>query len=244
MFSLMGCTSSKIQERIDEVEETNKQNTEQSSKKDKIGKEGDTDNKHEDNSIEDDEPVELSEEQKDALAKAQQNTTEEALFKNDLDIRKELKLDIPNEKNAFTDPNEFAQYVSYLFFAYHTGQMKAEDFYLKMKPHLHEGFIELLPNEEENRVLAFKSIQELFIKHLTSPIATYTITDLKFQERYGEAMFYRKYETKRNDRIYYVTTFKKEGDVWKLFDDNPAPPYIVETEEIINNTKKEQGEEN
>ena len=220
LFSLTGCMPSKIQQRIDETEKENADIKEK--------------NQEEVQRLED---QELSDEQKKILSSLPKNTAEEALFKNDLDLRKELDIEVPNEQSSFKQPEEFAQYISYLFFAYHKGEMKPEEFLNKVHPHLHENYLNMLPNERDNQIEAFNALQKFFADQLSSPISSYSITNLDFQERAGEAMFYRKYELSNKENIYYVTILKIENDVWKLFDDSPAPPYTItpNIEEKFNN---------
>jgi Na+-transporting methylmalonyl-CoA/oxaloacetate decarboxylase gamma subunit len=213
---LSACMPSKFQE---EIEETEKKNSEV--KKEKEKEEVTPEN------------VELSKEQKEALDELEDKSNEEALFENDLDIRKELNIQVPEKRSSYENPEELSQYISYLFFAYHKGEMKPETFVDELLPHAHEEFLKLLPTNQKNQIETFTVLQETNLKALPSPIASYVITDIQYQERAGEAMFYRKYVLQNIEEIYYITTIKKEDNVWKLFDDSPAPPYEVAP--IMNN---------
>jgi len=140
------------------------------------------------------ETVELSEEQQKALDNLEKKEAEEALFENDLDIRKELKKDVPPQKESYENPEELSQFLGYLFYAYHTKKMNHEDYYKTLLPHMHTQYLSMLPKEEKNRISSFKSLQNLFIEQLPALINDYVITELQYQDRSGEATFYRKYE--------------------------------------------------
>lgn len=209
---LSACLPSKIQEKIEETEEENT----------KVDKK----DKHQDEEITIDN-VKLSDEQLKILEN-QKNDPKEAVFENDLDLRKELAIKIPNKQKSFDNPEEFSQYISYLFFAYHSGKMKPEEFTQEILPYAHKSFLDMLPESKENQIETFKQIQKLYLGQLRSPIESYIITDIEHQERVGEAVFYRKYTQKNGEVLYSITVIKKEDNSWKLIDDSPAPPYTVE----------------
>lgn len=220
-FILSACMPSKIQEEISETEKKNAEMKEIEKEKNKSEEEITPEN------------VELSKEQLKILENLEKKEPTEALFENDLDIRKELNIQIPESRSSYEDPEELSQYISYLFFAYHKGEIKPEAFLDKVLPHSHKDFLDILPGNRNNQIETFKILQETGISLLQSPIESYVITDLQFQDRVGEAMFYRKYSQQNGQEIYYITLLKKEDNIWKLADDSPAPPYEVEP--FINN---------
>jgi len=207
---------SKVQEKIEENEEINKVIQEEFEK---------------DIDIEDMEPsdVELSDEQKEALKGLKDNTATDALSHNELEVRTEQKVEPPIERTVYKDANELSSYISYLFYEYHTNQLKPEEFYKKLMPHVHEDFKELLPIEKEEQIITFEVLQEQFLVNLPSPIVDYKVTNVAIDKRYKEATFYRMYEMKNQVNIYYMTYIKQTEDgQWLMTDDRPAPPYKVE----------------
>lgn len=211
---LTGCLPSKIENEINETQKTNAQSAPLTGKK--TSNDLNTEN------------IKLSEEQQNALNKLEEKEPKEALFENDLEIRKELDLHVPGKKASFQDPIEFSQYISYLFFAYYAGQIKPKDFNAEISSYAHEEFLNLLPKKEEAKIETFKQLQKMYIGQLRSPIKSYVITEPEYQERAGEAVFYRKFILKNGEEIYSVTVIKKEGDKWTLLDDSPSPPYEVQ----------------
>ncbi|WP_028393944.1 hypothetical protein [Bacillus cihuensis] len=169
----------------------------------------------------------ISDKQKEVLEKLDENTKEDALFKNDLDLRRELNIKVPEHKEGYKDPNEFSQYISYLFFAYHSGKMSAEEFTNLIIPQSHENFINMLPREKGNQIESFSVLQAQFKKVIAAPIKNYSLTELEKQDRFQEASFYRKYELENGEFIYYITVIKEKNGIWKLYDDSPAPPYVT-----------------
>lgn len=175
-----------------------------------------------------DEFYKLSDEQLEVLKKMNK-TVEEALFENDLELRKELSISVPEKKESYTDAKEFSQYISYLLFAFHKGEIDAATFYDEISPYLHEDFLKDLPESRENKIKTFDTIQKLYREQLSAEIEKYTITNLNKESRFGETYFYRKYTLKNGEEVYSITELKRDKKgAWKLLDDSPAPPYQVQ----------------
>ena len=170
---------------------------------------------------------EITKEQEEVLEDIEEVTPEEAVKENDLSVRQELKIKVPADKKSFDNAEEFSQYVSSLFYLYHTGNINGEVFYKKLYPHFHENFINMLPSTKEEQIETFVLLQEAFINQLSKPIVSYALTDLEVRERVNEAGFYRKYELENQEVIYYQTIIQEVDGKWLLFDDSPAPPYLI-----------------
>ncbi|WP_035400754.1 hypothetical protein [Bacillus sp. NRRL B-14911] len=208
---LTACMSSHIEEEIQKTE------TEKSASHDQAKEKESSQDK-----------VELSPEQKKSLEALENKDLEESLFENDLDLRKELDKNVPDAKPAFTDPEEFSQYISYVFFAYYKGDMKPEEFANQFLKYAHPEYIEQLPNNRENQIETFKVLQETYLDQLHSSIKDYVITDIDYQGRVGEAAFYRKFILENGEEMYSITILKQQEDkTWRLLEDSPAPPYEV-----------------
>jgi hypothetical protein len=207
LLLLTGCMSSEIEKEIIK--------TEQSSTSGETGNDDMSSNS-----------VELSDEQKQALENLDKKSNEEALFENDLDIRKEIEIDIPEQKDSFNDPTELSQYISYLFFAFYKGEMQPEQFLDQLLLHAHTEYLDQLPKKRQLQIDTLQLIQNEYREKLRSEFKNFIITELQYQERVDEAFFYRKYVLENSEEIYSVTTLKKEGDSWKLFDDSPSTPYV------------------
>lgn len=208
---LSGCLPDNVADEIEKVESENQKSQNATEEEDKkLSPEN----------------VLLTKEQLEILKEHENVSSEEAV--NEL-IEEEpsIKISVPKEKDAFDSEQEFAQYLSNLFFLYHTGQVEPELFYERVKPHLHENFLEMLPKEESDRKETFEILQLTFMQYLPAPIVSYELTEPAYLERVEEATFYRKYVTKDHDPIYYQTVIKKEDGHWQLFDDSPAPPYEI-----------------
>lgn len=207
-FFLTGCMSSSVQEAIEDTKQKNahfeKGETEEITP----------------------EKIELSGDQKEILNSMVPKDPLKALYENELDVREEINLQIPENKNSFENPEEFSQYVSNLLFQFHKGEINPETFTELISPHVHENF--LTPGQEE-QISSFKAIQDTFKEHLPSPIVTYKLTDLEHQERVREAAFYRKYFLKNGEELYFITVIKQVNNAWKLFDDSLSPPYQTGT---------------
>lgn len=173
--------------------------------------------------------VEVTEKQKETLEQIEdKQTPEEAVKQNVLDNRAEIEKITPVEKDIYTDVEEFGQYVSYLFYQYHTSQITGKEFYEKLSPHFSANFNSLLPSGKQEQIETFEVLQSMFLQHLDAPIIDYQITNVEQRSRVEEAGMYRKYLTKNNEPIYYESVFIKEGEKWLLFDDSPSPPYVID----------------
>lgn len=222
---LAGCLPDKIEEEIEQVETENQKNQK-------------VEEQNEENLAP--ENVELSEEQKEALEETEEITSEEAV--NELvDQQESIDVKMPAAKDAFATEQEFSQYVANLFFLYHTEDLKADAFYERIRPHLHDNFLGMLPAEESARLEAFEMLQHTFNQYLSSPIESYELTETVLLERLDEATFYRKYLTEDKEPIYYQTVIRKVNDQWLLFDDSPSPPYEIDPS-ITNSFKTPGGE--
>ncbi len=213
---LMGCMPNKFEQRI---EETKKESIELAEKNEiENGKE-----------ITEDTPaseVELSDKQKEVLEKSPKISPEQAVQNNELDQKTEVLTKVPPAKDAYYTAEEASQYFSYLFYQFHTNQIKAEDFFDLLSPHLDPSFIDILPENRDYHIRTFEVLQEEFLKQLSSPIVSYKVTDIDTYERTQESTFYRMYEMKNKMKLFYMMVIKpnKEGQ-WLLMDDRPAPPY-------------------
>lgn len=219
--SLMaGCLPSKFEEKVEEAEQDKIQ-------KQEMKKETPPDIKE----IEEMEPseVELSEEQLKTLEEGPQISPEEAVKNNQLEQQVEIEPSVPKEKESYTTAEEASQYISYLFYQYHTKQIDGKTFYSKLKPHMDQQFLSLLPEKEEYRVRTFEVLQEEFSKQLPSPIMSYKTTMVNTDERTKETTFYRMYEMKNKVRLYFITVMNPtDKGQWLITDDRPAPPYVVQ----------------
>lgn len=217
---------SKIDEQIEKTKQENQviKDSDTTDKKDKDSDKGDTTD------------TDLSKDQKEILDKVEDVSPEEALEENQLPVRMEQKIQVPAYKDSFTSEQEFSQYVSSLFYLYHKGNLDAKSFYQKLSPHFHENFINMLPPEKEAQIETFELLQQAFIKQLSKPIVKYSLTDSQLRERTDEAGFFRKYELENGEFIYYQTILKQTDGRWLLYDDSPAPPYLI----IPNHNFKEQ----
>lgn len=207
LITVTACTPSKIKDRIDETDQLNQS----------VEKEVD---------VEDLEPseVEISEKQKEVLDELDTNV-EDALKKIELEERTEIELDISLEKDKYDDPEELGQYLSHLFYFYHTKEMDSTTFYKKIHPHFHEDFKELLPADEIDQLEAFEILQTKFDEGLPSPIDHYKITEAIIDVRTEEASLYRVYELENTEKLYFLMLLEKVGNQWLLKDDSPAPAY-------------------
>ncbi|AQQ55340.1 hypothetical protein [Planococcus lenghuensis] len=207
---LTGCLPKPIAEEVEKAEQENEQLVEQQE---------DTETDPED--------VELSEEQKEVLTETEAVTPEEAAGKLS-ETKEEVAIKLLAQQDTFDSSEKLAQYVSHLFFLYHKGDLGADKFYDRIRPHLHENFLSMLPDGEELQRETFENLQAVFRQHLKEPIESYQLTSSTYSERAGEAMFYRKYELANDQQpIYYQTVLIQEGSQWLLFDDSPAPPVEI-----------------
>lgn len=206
-----GCLPSNVKDEIEKVEQENIKKEEESSVI-----EEDTDP----------EDVEISEEQKEAIADQDKVSKEEAV--NELiEEQKAIEINLPEEKSKFTSEQELSQYMANLFFLFHKGDLSGEKFYALAKPHLHEDFLSLLPKEEADRVETFEILQYTFLQYLPAPIESYEITEATTNIRGDEGESTRKYITDDYQFIYYVLAMKNVDGQWLVTDDSPAAPYEI-----------------
>lgn len=205
-----GCLPDNVQNDIEKAEKENQQKEETQS---------DLETAPED--------VEISDEQKEVLDEQKEVSQEEAVQQL-IEEQKSIKIDLPKAKDSFKSEQDLSQYLSNLFFLYHKGDLSADVFYERIKPHLHEEFIALLPESEADQKETFEVLQYTFMQYLAAPMESYELTSATLSSRSDEATSYRKYNTKDSDPIYYQMVMKKEGNRWLLFDDSPAPPYEID----------------
>ncbi|MFD5853586.1 hypothetical protein ACFWGC_25980 [Cytobacillus pseudoceanisediminis] len=172
------------------------------------------------------ENVEISKEQKDILENMDK-TTEEAVLENELNSKKEIPIIVPKNKSEFKDPDEFSQYISSIFFSFYKGDLSPEDLLDHLIRNGHPDYLAQLPKERKNQIATLEFLQQKYTEQLKSPIVSYAITDLQYQQRAGEAVFYRKYILENQKEIYSISILKKKGDTWLLFDDGPSAPYVI-----------------
>lgn len=220
-----GCLPSNVKEEIEKVEEENIEKQDQSTKN------------AEDTAPED---VEISEEQKEVIADQDEVSKEEAV--NELiEEQQAIEINLPKEKNEFTSEHELSQYMANLFFLFHKGDLSGEKFYARAKPHFHEDFLTMLPEEEADRIETFEILQYTFLQYLPAPIESYEITEATTNIRGDEGGSIRKYVTDDSQLIYYVMAMKKVDGRWLVTDDSPAPPYEIDP--ATENTFKSPGGE-
>lgn len=171
----------------------------------------------------------LTEEQQDLLAEAESQNANESLKANELESREEVTAQEPVDKEKYIDVNEFAQFISYYFYQYHTGEIKAEIFFDKLHPHFDKNLQNMLPDSVEDQKQTFDILQDKFLEQLPSPIVEYNLTNVVNQSRAEEASMFRRYKMENGEYIYYQSIFVFMDDQWLLYDDGPAPPYEVES---------------
>ena len=226
-LTVSACSNSIFDKRIEETEEKNK-----------------IVEKEKEPVVEDLPPaeVEISEEQKEALEKAEiKNSAEEAVENSTLSEREEVEIVNIPDKAEYTDVEEFSQFVNALFYQFHTQKIDAKTFFQKLSPHFSENFKSLLPKGEKEQLETFEVLQKAFNTQIKSEIKEYQITNVEIQPRVEEASVYRKYTQSNGGSIYYESIFVKENNRWLLFDDSPSPPYVT-AEEIDKKLKKNKGE--
>ncbi|MEK3977425.1 hypothetical protein [Psychrobacillus sp. FSL K6-1267] len=227
-LSLSACSDSIFKERVSENETKNLKIEKDESEK----------------SNDDSPPAEIhiSDEQKEVITDSETITSAEDAVKNsELSLRQELEIIEVPEKDAYTDVNEFSQYVNGLFFLYHSKQIDAETFYNKINPHFSKEFTEYLPKDKEEQIQVFNVLQKTFIKQLKSPIKEYQITNVEIGKRIEEASVYRKYIQANGELIYYESVFIKQDGKWLILDDSPAPPYVISSD-IESKFEKKKGD--
>ncbi|WP_211656222.1 hypothetical protein [Planococcus alpniumensis] len=210
MLFATGCVPDKVQEEIDKTEKENAEK--QAGKEDKEVAPED---------------IEISTEQKEELENHEHVSEEEAVSEL-IEEQESIEIDLPTQKDKFTSHLELSQYMSNLFFLYHKGDLNTDDFYERIKPHLHEDFLELLPKSEADRKETFEVLQYTFLQYLPAPIESYELTEATTNIRGDEGESYRKYITDDSQFIFYTLRMKKEGDQWFVTDDSPAPPYEID----------------
>lgn len=175
----------------------------------------------------------MTKRQEELLKKAESQTAEEAVQHNALDKAVVLTHDVPKAKESYKDRNEFARYISYVLFQYHTLQIDGKSFYQKIKPFMHPQFEEMLPSTTERREQMFTTVQKLFAEHLNSPIINYEVTEVAYNDNTREGYFYRKYTLKEGNLIFYMTSIAlSEDGEWLLLDDEPAVGYEIENTHV------------
>lgn len=172
------------------------------------------------------ESTKLSEEQTNILANLEPKSNKEALFENDLEIRKELDIVVPEKKDNFQDAEDLSQYISYIFFAFYKGELQSDQFLEVLNSNAHSDYLNHLPTQQDLQIKTLQLAQDKYRENLRAELESYIITDLLYQDRADEAFFYRKYVLENKEEIYSVTTLKKDGDYWKLLDDSPSTPYV------------------
>lgn len=139
--------------------------------------------------------------------------------------------EIPNAtftpKSSFADITEFSQYISELFYKYHSKEMDSEQFLELLRPHLHSNFIEQMPSDSEAQIEMFKTLQELFSDSVNSNLTSFTVTSTTESNNHNEVVFYRKYSLENGGTIFYESTAMFENDKWLLMDDVPTVEYNV-----------------
>lgn len=225
LVSLCLCGCSTIDNTINKQIEKNKAQTES---KDAQANKVKTEESKNNSNVVNDEEFKMSDSQKKRLSEAESQTAEEALENSEKTKKSELALNVPQEKAQFTDVNEFSQYISYLLYQYHSGDIPGKEFYSKGKKYMSELFFDQLPKSDSERQRTFVELQKMFKEQLGSDIDSYKITTVEVDERAKEANFYRKYTLKNGERVYYQTTMKQEDGKWLLLDDSPSESYVVE----------------
>ena len=100
-----------------------------------------------------------------------------------------------------------------------------------MKSHFSDEFLEMMPAGEDERVLMYMTLQEVFTTQLKSKIEKYAITGIHYSEMKNEGYFYRKYTLYNGDELFYKTALKKVEDAWKVVNDEPSPGYSTDEDE-------------
>ncbi|MFY3793302.1 hypothetical protein ACOQFO_16645 [Ureibacillus sp. MALMAid1270] len=175
---------------------------------------------------------EISEEQKKLMEEMETVKPEDAVenIEDNVNVEELEKIEI-EKKDKYTDINEFSAFISEVFFNYHSGAIDSEELLELITPHLHEYFIEQLPEDEDARIDMFSTIQQLFTDNLNSKLKSYVTTTSEKNDIADEAVFFRKYTLEDNSSIYYETTVKLENGQWLLVDDVPTVSYEDESEE-------------
>lgn len=175
---------------------------------------------------------EISEEQKKLIEEMEKVTPQEAIenIEDNVNVKELEKIKIET-KDKYTDINEFSTFISEVFFNYHSGAIDSSEFLKLITPHLHEYFIEQLPEDEDARIDMFSTLQQLFTDNLSSNLKSYVTTTSEKNDIADEAVFFRKYTLEDNSSIYYETTVKLEDGQWLLVDDVPTISYEDESEE-------------
>lgn len=203
---LMGCMPNKIKETIEKTEIQNQE----------LAK----------NEGENEDEV-VTETQKQLLNELEEVTPEEANDQSVKDKRQERSIKKPLIKEKYADVDEFAEYISYQFYLYHTKSINGSDFYKAISPHFHNDFKTNLPDSPESQKETFEILQDKIVTQFKSEIEYVTTSDIEINPRSKEANFYRTYKFKNGEQIHYMTIVKEENNQWYLVDDSPAPSYTV-----------------
>lgn len=187
------------------------------------------DTTEEDTAITSKDNYEMNNEQKKLLKEAESQKAEDAVDYNssNLSVKTELSKNVPVERKQYTDSSEASQYLSYILFQYHAAIIDGQTFYKKIKPHLADDFIEMMPKTDRDRIMMFETLQGLFSEQLESDIEEYAMTDFGYNGMTKEGTFYRKYTLYNGKTIYYQTLLKNVDGVWKIANDEPSVGYAT-----------------
>ncbi|MBD8523776.1 hypothetical protein [Lysinibacillus fusiformis] len=219
---LSGCTSMK-----NVIEKDNDSEIAPSKEKLNDNNEDETVNKNE-ASVKD---LEMSEEQESLLKDAESQSAQDAIDFNEtnLSVKTELNInEVPIEKDKYTDETEATKYFSYILFQYHAALIDGETFYKKIKPHLSNEFIDILPEKESERIAMFKSLQQVFSEQIEADIEKYSMTGFDYNGMTNEGVFLRKYTLYNGKTIFYQTLLKKVDGYWKIANDEPSVGYVTQ----------------
>ncbi|MFJ7890532.1 hypothetical protein ACIQYL_20945 [Lysinibacillus xylanilyticus] len=177
------------------------------------------------------EDLKMSEEQEKLLDEAESQSAQDAVDYNtsNLSVKSELITnDVPIEKDKYSDSKEATNYFSYILFQYHAALINGETFYKKIKPHLSNEFIEMLPKTENERIAMFTALQKVFTEQIEADIEKYSMTDLDYNGMTNEGIFQRKYTLYNGKTIFYQTLLKKVDGYWKIANDEPSVGYVTQ----------------
>lgn len=150
------------------------------------------------------------------------------LQQQDMESAKELDLNVPENKEYFDNAEELAQYISYMFFSFYHNDIDAATYLSTLYQHAHSDYLSYFSKDKKNAIEYLQDTKKKYLKSLSSPLKSYVITELQYENNKTIATFYYKTILKDDSEIYTLTTLKKEKGKWKLYDNRPSTPYSVE----------------
>lgn len=144
--------------------------------------------------------------------------------------KKTLEAKYVEEKESFTDIEEFSQYVARILYEFFVYEITAEEYYDFLTKHGSRVLLKNMDPQNKDVIIEGYNHAQNLLKQEGVSFQGYSLSETTLDETGIYGYFYRSLHKEDGTETHYITTIVKEGNEWKFDKDNLSAGYNEEKE--------------